>query len=280
MLGVPEDFIERGGFTFQTAMEGLGAGDAENPWSLLNAELHDGAIPAIGDYNTVLWILHSGLDKTFEVRDGADQPVQLRFVALLKGSALQGEVLIAEDRFIELYPERAGKEFFLIETPEGGSQELTTLLERDLKPYGFDVSTTAGRIESYHAVENTYLSTFQALGGLGLLLGTLGLTAVVLRGILERRGELALMACVGYSTRALTLLVLAENFLLLFSGLGIGSVSAIVASAPALIQAGSLPQGGSLLLTLAAVLATGLISGLVGVRALANLPVLESLRAP
>lgn len=280
ILGAPQRFIERGGFAFQGAMNDLGSGDPENPWSLLNADLHDGAIPAIGDYNTVLWILHSGLGKTLEVRDGNDQPVPLRFVALLKGSALQGEVLIAEENFIDLYPERAGKEFFFIETPEQKTEEVSAFLERDLKPYGFDVTTTAARIESYHAVENTYLSTFQALGGLGLLLGTLGLTAVVLRGIIERRGELALMACVGYSNRALSLLVLAENFLLLFSGLGIGFGTALVASAPTLIQSGSMPQLGSLLLTLAAVLGTGMISGLGGVRALSRLPVLESLRAP
>lgn len=280
ILGVPQGFIDRGGFAFQGAMDDLGADGSENPWNLLNADLHDGAIPAIGDYNTVLWILHSGLGKTLEVRDGHDQPVPLRFVALLKGSALQGEVLIAEDRFIDLYPERAGREFFLIDTPEKRTAEVRELLERDLKPYGFDVTSTAARIESYHAVENTYLSTFQALGGLGLLLGTLGLTAVVLRGIIERRGELALMACVGYSNRTLSVLVLTENFLLLFSGLGIGFGTALVASAPTLIQSGSVPQLGSLLLTLAAVLATGMISGLGGVRALTRLPVLESLRAP
>lgn len=280
ILGVPQRFIDRGGFAFQGAMDDLPSGDPENPWSLLNAELHDGAVPAIGDYNTVLWILHSGLAKTMEVRDGNDQPFPLRFVALLKGSALQGEVLIAEDRFIERFPERAGKEFFFIDAPEESVDEISEALERDLKPYGFDVTSTADRIESYHAVENTYLSTFQALGGLGLLLGTLGLTAVVLRGIVERRGELALMACVGYSNRALSMLVLAENFLLLFSGLGIGFGTALVASAPTLIQSGNVPQLGSLLLTLAAVLAAGLISGLGGVRALTRLPVLDSLRAP
>ena len=34
-------------------------------------------------------------------------------------------------------------------------------------------------------MQNTYLSTFQSLGGLGLLLGTIGLAALQLRNVLE-----------------------------------------------------------------------------------------------
>ena len=49
------------------------------------------------------------------------------------------------------------------------------------------------RIAAFHRVENTYLSTFQSLGALGLLLGTAGLAAVLLRNVLERRRELALL---------------------------------------------------------------------------------------
>lgn len=279
ILGVPRALTERGGFAFQGVMD-PGTGRPENPWMLLDAEPQDNAIPAIADYNTVLWILHSGLGKTIEVRDGADRPVKLRFVALLKSSALQGEVLISEARFLELYPDRAGAEFFLIDTPPGAADTVQQLLERDLRPYGLDVSTTASRIESYHAVENTYLSTFQALGGLGLLLGTLGLTVVMIRGIVERRAELALLACVGYGRPALSLLVLSENFLLMISGLAIGFVSAMIASAPTLVQSGAAPHLGSLVLTLLAVLAVGMLSGIGGLRALSRLPVLESLRAP
>lgn len=279
VLGAPEDFIRRGGFAFQTALKREGGGE-KNPWELLNEATGDDTIPAIADYNTVLWILHSGLGRTIEIRDGAGRPVKLKFVALLKGSALQGEVIVSESSFIELFPERSGSQFFFIEADGPTSQVLPGLLERDLRDYGFDAGPTASRIESYHAVENTYLSTFQALGGLGLLLGTFGLTAVVLRGILERRGELALMACVGYSERALAVVVLAENFLLLVSGLGIGFGAALVATAPTMLQSGASPHLGSLLVTLSALLAAGVVSGIGGVRAISRLPVLESLRSP
>ncbi len=42
-------------------------------------------------------------------------------------------------------------------------------------------------------VQNTYLSAFQLLGTLGLLLGTIGLGISQLRGAMERRSELAAM---------------------------------------------------------------------------------------
>ena len=60
------------------------------------------------------------------------------------------------------------------------------------------MTPTAERLEAYLAVENTYLTTFQALGGLGLLLGALGLAVVLLRSVWERRGELALLRALGY----------------------------------------------------------------------------------
>ena len=70
----------------------------------------------------------------------------------------------------------------------------------------------ANGFAGFHRVENTYLSTFQMLGGLGLLLGTLGMAAVLLRNVLERRRELALLRAVGYNAGHLALMVIAENF--------------------------------------------------------------------
>ena len=81
---------------------------------------------------------------------------------------------------------------------------------------------TAERLAEFHKVENTYLSTFQTLGGLGLLLGTLGLAAVLLRNVLERRRELALLGAVGYGRSRLFASSIAESALLLVCGLAVG----------------------------------------------------------
>ena len=53
------------------------------------------------------------------------------------------------------------------------------------------------------------------LGGLGLVLGTLGLGAVLLRNVLERRRELALLRALGYRRADFFAMVMAENILLL-----------------------------------------------------------------
>ena len=90
------------------------------------------------------------------------------------------------DGFTDGFPVRAffmddaNNEFFLIEAKPEASADVARVLERQLTRYGFDVTTTGERLASYLAVENTYLSTFQMLGGLGLLLGTFGLATVLL----------------------------------------------------------------------------------------------------
>ena len=71
----------------------------------------------------------------------------------------------------------------------------------------------------YLAVENTYLSTFQALGGLGFILGSLGLAVVLLRGVWERRWRVGRLLRAGFRRATLGLLILAENAFLLLVGL-------------------------------------------------------------
>ena len=124
------------------------------------------------------------------------------------------------------------------------------------------------RLAAYLAVENTYLSTFQMLGGLGLLLGALGLAVVLLRSVWERRGERAL----GFRQRALAWLVLAENGFLLLIGLGIGAASAVLAVAPHLLAS----QGDVPWLRLAGMLAAVVLAGM----ATECLAVAMSLQAP
>ena len=86
-----------------------------------------------------------------------------------------------------------------------GRRRLTRLrghLRTTLAEDGFDAVDAREQLASYLAVQNTYLSTFQSLGALGLLLGTVGLAVVQLRSVLERRGELALMRAAGFGRAA------------------------------------------------------------------------------
>jgi ABC-type antimicrobial peptide transport system permease subunit len=117
------------------------------------------------------------------------------------------------------------------------------------------------------------------LGGLGLLLGTVGLGVVVLRNVLERRGELALLLAVGFRPRVLKWLVLSEHGALLLAGLGIGVVSASVAVVPTIISAASGVPFRSLALVLAGILAGGAVSAWLATLLALRGRLLDSLRA-
>ena len=207
----------------------------------------------------------------------------LRFVAALRDSVLQAELVIAEAQFTRLFPALQGYRFFLVEdaSVHTGAQvaELAGVFERELAEFGMDATGTAERLAAFHRVENTYLSTFQALGGLGLLLGTFGLAAVMFRNVLERRRELALLRAVGFNRARLSVMVLAEAALLLGAGLIAGASCAALAVAPAWLNRGGALPGPGLLLLLALVAFTGLVSAHVATRAALGGQMLEALKA-
>src|SRR5690606_8419921 len=109
------------------------------------------------------------------------QPFQVQLAGTVRGSMLQGNLLISERHFIEKFPNLGGYRFFLIDAPQERIAEVAEHLSRQLQDRGFEVTPAARRLAEFQAVENTYLSIFQALGGLGLLLGSAGLAIVVAR---------------------------------------------------------------------------------------------------
>ncbi len=272
-----EDFVRSNRFTFQNSIAET-ADEKANPWLLLNREFPDGALPVIADANSLTYVLHLGLgdDFTLNHRNG---PVKLRVVAALSDSIFQSELMMADRNFVRLFPEQEGFRFFLIETPTGQTTSILAALEDRMVDFGLDAAPTAERLASFHRVENTYLSTFQMLGGLGLLLGTVGLGAVLLRNVFERRRELALLRAVGYNSSHFTLMVIAENALLLFCGLVTGTVCALLAIAPVFFERGGRLPNISLGVLLLAVLISGLTASLIATWAALRSPLLPALKA-
>ncbi len=294
ILGASPEFVSAARFSFQSSLAGTPE-EEQNPWQHLDARFDDGAIPAIADANSLTYVLHRKLGEDFvldHVRDPrTNQPLRLRMVAALSDSIFQSELIISEDQFQRLFarePSAAGYRVFLIQPHVAAGSVGTghfssdldstvTPLEDALSNYGFDVVSTTDRLAAFHRVENTYLSTFQALGGLGLLLGTFGLAAVLLRNVLERRRELALLRAVGYRRRDLVWMIAAENTLLLALGLASGVLTALLAIAPALAERGTLP--GISFALLIGVLLIGLIASIVAVAAAVRAPLLSILRS-
>jgi len=59
---------------------------------------------------------------------------------------------------------------FLLDAPSNRVADLSATLSRALQDVGLEMTPTVQRLNAFNAVQNTYLGTFQVLGGLGLLL--------------------------------------------------------------------------------------------------------------
>jgi hypothetical protein len=331
ILGVGRDFIERGGFAFGATLA-VTAAEKANPWLLLDRREPGGAVPVIGDTNTVQWLLHKGVGDTLAVGGQT-----LRIVALLDGSVYQSALLMSDSRFIESFPTISGWRAFALTvgatgppappptavgaaSAAGGGKPaspgrsggaissagaggraslgeaarpaLSTVstsstastataaqaLEAALEDSGFDAVRADEKLAQLMSVENTYLQTFQSLGGLGLLLGTVGLALALARNLLERRRELALLRALGFRARALVWMTVAENLVLLVVGVGSGALCAVAALAPAAAASTAAAPWGALALLLVGIVAVGALASALSAALVVRLPMLESLK--
>jgi ABC-type antimicrobial peptide transport system permease subunit len=223
----------------------------------LKPGVNENEVRAIGDANSIQWAMHKKVSDTIDYVDERGQPFKVRIVGAVANSILQGSLIIDESEFVKRFPGEAGYRMFLIDAPSNSVSQLSATLSRAMQDVGLELTPAAERLAQFNAVQNTYLSTFQVLGGLGLLLGSVGLGIVVLRNVLERRGELAVFMAVGFRKNLLLRLLLMENGALLMSGLGLGVVAAIVAVLPAVLSPSAQLPYASLGLTLIAVLMNG-----------------------
>lgn len=253
LLGVDwRELSNREAFSFAKAL-----GNEPHPWRLLQVdEKAPDVVPAIADETTMTWALHKQLGEEIPYVDENGRSFRLRLVAALNNSVLQGRLIIPEEAFLARFPSHSGYQVFLVDAPANKAAELSRLLSRSLRDFGAAVTPAADRLARFYAVQNTYIAIFQVLGGLGLLLGSLGLALVMLRNVLERRGELAMLRAVGYRKQDVKKLILTEHELLLLMGLLGGIAAALLALWPAMGTPGLvLPR--SLLILLALTLAAG-----------------------
>jgi ABC-type antimicrobial peptide transport system permease subunit len=157
---------------------------------------------------------------------------------------LQGRLLVSNRDFTAHYPSEGGFKMFLVDAPEASEDRLRQYLSQRLETAGFDVVPSVERLREFYVVESSYLRLFMVLGGLGLLLGSAGMGILVLRHVIERRGELALLRAVGYTKDDAARVVMAEQRFLLLAGLAVGTLASALAVAPtALLSRTSIPFG-------------------------------------
>ena len=255
LLGVEAERL-KDRFTFAATMEI----DGKSGWELLDHKLTDDTVPAIVDQNTGMWALHVKLGDTLDYPTENGGTMRLKIVGMLAFSMLQGDVIVSESAMVKHFPSNSGWRAFLADRPADGKPTAwEAMLNTGLANHGLDLQRADVRLAEFSQVQNTYISIFQALGGLSLLLGSLGLGVVVLRNVLERRGELAVMQAVGFRRESLRRLVCTEHGLLLALGLAVGVGAALLAVWPSLNAPGSAMPWASLGWMLGGVLASGML---------------------
>jgi ABC-type antimicrobial peptide transport system permease subunit len=279
VLGVPTSLIDRGGFKFYQTLASTPEEKA-NPWLLLRkpvAERPNGAIPVFCEQNTAQWMLKKAVGDTFTMPGDDGTDVSFVIVGTLVDSPFQSELIASDANFAAAFPKQTGFRAFLVRTAPGKEEDVAKALQVGFRANGLVATSARDKVASYQAVIGAYLSTFQLLGGFGLLLGVLGLAVVILRGVWERLGELALLRSVGYRTRALQFLVIVEHALLLVVGLGSGVLAALASVAPHVASGAAVPWL-RLAGILGLVLGVGFVVASAATAGILRVPVIPALR--
>jgi hypothetical protein len=231
LVGVRADGLAgRGSFTFVESL--LPDSSPDSPWTLLSEWSPGDPVPAVGDAASVTWSLKSAVGESIEVTDGHGGTVEVRIVGAVQDSILQGMLLIPEEAFVHHFPGSSGYRGWLMELDPEREASVIASLEKALAPEGFVVEASVQRLGRFRAVQDTYLRVFQVLGGLGVLLGSIGLALVLLRNAHERRHEWRVLSALGLGPRALRLMLIVEHGGLALLGIVVGMVSALLALVP------------------------------------------------
>lgn len=261
LLGiVPDDMKRRDAF--------VPAGSQDSVWNLLDEELPDGCIPAIvGDSDTATWNLKKRVNKkdgdilTFNDENGKTFKVRLVGKIPTRISILQGTIIISAKQFVQRFPSESGWKMMLVDVPDKQmKKKLGELISASLAHFGAEVVSTEQELIELIAVQKIYLRMFSTLGGLGLLLGTIGLGIILYRNVYERRYELALLRAIGFASRVVYRNIVLEHIILLFIGLGLAYLSAIIALLPLLFISGKVPPIENTLVLFVFIAITGILS--------------------
>lgn len=234
ILGVkPDELARLRAFSFVATKDDV---DPGKPWLALSKSYGEGIVPAIADQTVLTWGIMKGIGDTIVYLDEMGKPMKLLIVGGLANSVFQGNLLVSDSLMRAHFPSSGGSRVMLVDAPPDRRVELADELNTTLTDYGVEVTPASLRLAQFYSVENTYLSVFMILGGLGMLIGTIGLGVMLLRNMADRRSELAALMAMGFTHRKIIALIMLENLTLLLAGLSVGVGSALIGILPSLIS--------------------------------------------
>jgi len=227
LIGANESFIQDNQLKFSSALN-HDIADSDLIWSDLEVSREDGAIPALGELNTVIWILQKDLNDYIEIIDEFGQTRKLVIVGILQNSVFPGSMFISENNIDMLYPIKAEYNFFLFKTPEPSS--FASYLETELGSYGMDAREVEEVVKENLSVEWSYMSLFQSLLIFGLFVGTAGLALRTAKAVFERRKEIGILRALGFTRNMVLKTFLLESIHIALIGILIGIISGMLVS--------------------------------------------------
>ena len=270
----PAEFDSTGAFSFVK----LPAASAEHPWMELERHVNDSIFPAFADQTVLKYSLKKDVGDTLFYINEAGKKIGLVISGSLNNSIFQGNILISDKVFRKQFPSAGGSRIIMADGHVDRLEGISSVLSVSLADYGIDVVPASQRLATFNSVENTYLSVFMALSGLGLIIGTIGLGIILLRNVYERRMELALLLAMGYRRQRLFSLVFIENLFLLITGWVIGVLAALVGILPSLLSPSFNLQGGFIILLTLGIFVSGLLWIYFPLRSAMRKPLIPALR--
>jgi putative ABC transport system permease protein len=232
ILGIPSEKF-RGRFTFIQRTDDL---NADAPWESLANELPDGIISAVIDQTVIQWGLGKKVGDTLIYANESGSEMKLKIVGGLANSIFQGNVLIDEQLFLKHFPSNSGAHIMLVDGNTDNLQQSESELKRAFRNIGLEIQLAADRLAMFNQVENTYLTIFLLLGGLAMILGTIGLGISLARNILDRGSEIGILRAIGFTQTAILRIISYEHVLLLLAGTLAGLLAAFIATLPSILS--------------------------------------------
>ena len=271
----PGVFDSAGAFSFVKLLPGI---SPEHPWKGLETSSNDNTYPAFADQTVIQYSLKRNIGDTLVYLNESGKVFRLILAGSLDNSVFQGNILVSDKVFRKQFPSSGGSKTILVDAPVSKQAQIDNVLSQSLIDYGIEITPTSQRLATFNSVENTYLTVFMALSGLGFIIGTIGLGIVLLRNIFERRQELALLLSLGFSRKKIFRMVFTENFLLLVVGFGIGLLAALVGILPSLVSPSFKIQGTWLIILTAGIFLNGLFWICIPLKSELNKPLIAALR--
>jgi ABC-type antimicrobial peptide transport system permease subunit len=250
----------------------------QHPWLALNEPLAPGIIPAFADQTVITWGLRKKIGDTLLYTDESGKQLKVKIMGGLANSIFQGNILISAELFRQYFPSVGGSKVMLVKGDFAKRTGISERLEYLFQDYGMVATPASERLAEFNSVTNTYLSVFMMLGGLGIIIGTIGLGIVLLRNLEERKSETALYQGIGFTRSYIRKLIFTENLFILLSGIGIGLLAAFTGILPSFFSPAFQLPVSFILVIIILILLNGFVWIYFPVRAALNKNLNEALR--